>query len=102
VGAWRCAPLEDLARDPAVARIVAEAQLRREVPRIDHGSPSPSADLHRRTTPTSSIEWNVARIGAPEVWAMGVTGAGAVVGGMDTGYMWEHPALRRQYRAAAA
>lgn len=90
--------LEDLARDPAVARIVADAPLRREVPRIDRAQALPSFGPLGRTSPASTVEWNVAQIGAPEVWAMGVTGQGAVVGGMDTGYQWDHPALRRQYR----
>jgi subtilisin family serine protease len=29
---------------------------------------------------------------------MGITGQGIVVGGQDTGYDWQHPALRRAYR----
>jgi subtilisin family serine protease len=37
-------------------------------------------------------------VGAPEVWAAGYTGQGAVIGGQDTGYDWEHPALVNQYR----
>jgi serine protease AprX len=44
------------------------------------------------------IEWNIALIGAPEVWATGTTGQGAVIGGQDTGYDWTHPALINQYR----
>ncbi len=35
---------------------------------------------------------------APDVWAQGFTGQGAVVGGQDTGYQWDHPALINQYR----
>jgi serine protease AprX len=45
-----------------------------------------------------SIEPNIAYTGAPEVWDMGFTGQGVVIGGQDTGYAWEHPALRDQYR----
>ena len=45
-----------------------------------------------------AIENNIALTGAPEVWAMGVTGEGVVIGGQDTGYDWDHPALIRQYR----
>jgi serine protease AprX len=44
------------------------------------------------------IEWNVLKVNAPEVWARGVTGAGAVIAGQDTGYQWDHPALKNQYR----
>lgn len=46
----------------------------------------------------ADVEWGVARIGAPEVWSMGYTGQGTVIGGADTGYQWDHPALKAQYR----
>jgi subtilisin family serine protease len=32
------------------------------------------------------------------VWALGYTGQGVVVGGQDTGYQWNHPALINHYR----
>ena len=44
------------------------------------------------------IEWNVTKIHAPDVWALGYTGQGVVVAGEDTGYQWDHPALKGQYR----
>ncbi len=44
------------------------------------------------------VEWNISKVGAPQVWATGVKGAGAVVGGQDTGYLWTHNALKNQYR----
>jgi serine protease AprX len=47
---------------------------------------------------TEGIEWNITLVGAPEVWALGYTGQGVVVGGADTGYYWEHAALKNQYR----
>ena len=51
-------------------------------------------------SPTSpaTVEWNIQRVGAPDVWAMGFTGAGAVVGVLDTGVEWTHPALVNHYR----
>ncbi len=48
----------------------------------------------RASTPT----WGLRFLGVPEVWAQGIRGAGAVVGGADTGYDWKHPALRASYR----
>lgn len=45
-----------------------------------------------------SLDWNIELVNAPDVWAQGVTGQGAVVGGQDTGYDWQHPALKNQYR----
>jgi subtilisin family serine protease len=46
----------------------------------------------------AGVEPNVAVVGAPEVWALGYTGQGVVVGGADTGVEWDHPALRDHYR----
>ena len=50
----------------------------------------------RSATPT----WGLRFLGVPEVWAQGVRGAGAVVGGADTGFDWDHPALRAAYRGS--
>ncbi len=44
------------------------------------------------------VEWNIIKVKAPDVWAMGFTGQGVVIGGQDTGYQWDHPALINQYR----
>ncbi len=46
----------------------------------------------------NAIEWNVDKVSAPAVWALGFTGEGVVVGGQDTGYQWNHPALINAYR----
>jgi len=51
-----------------------------------------------RQTPTAN-EWGILRIRADEVWsALHISGAGAVVAGMDTGVDWLHPALQANYR----
>ncbi len=49
-------------------------------------------------TDLRAIEWGVSRINAPDVWAKGFKGQGVVIGGQDTGYEWDHPALINQYR----
>jgi len=41
---------------------------------------------------------NLQQVRAPEVWALGYTGQGVVIGGQDTGYQWDHPALKRSCR----
>lgn len=46
----------------------------------------------------SAVEWGVNRIHAPDVWAAGIRGQGVVVAGQDTGYRWDHPALKARYR----
>ena len=47
---------------------------------------------------TSSIEWNIDRVNAPQAWAMGIDGSGTVVASIDTGVQWDHPALKHKYR----
>lgn len=79
---------------------------RSEVARLET-NPSITAKLPRservpmaQTSPeaTLAVEWGVAKIRAPEVWAAGITGQGVVIGGADTGYRWAHPALQPHYR----
>jgi subtilisin family serine protease len=65
-------------------------------PRVAFSEPLP-ADAARVASLTT-IEWNVQQIRAPQVWAAGFTGQGIVVGGADTGYQWNHPALINKYR----
>jgi hypothetical protein len=45
-----------------------------------------------------AAEWGVEKIGAPAVWDRGIQGQDLVVGVADTGFQWDHPALRSQYR----
>lgn len=47
---------------------------------------------------TNSIEWNIERVGAPQVWDMGIDGSGTVIANIDTGVQWDHPALKEKYR----
>jgi subtilisin family serine protease len=65
-------------------------------------SPSPLLQLPGPLTSSSqpdTVEWNIAKIRADEAWStFGVTGQGAVVGIIDTGVMYDHPALVNSYR----
>ncbi len=45
-----------------------------------------------------AIEPGITHTKAPQVWATGFTGQGIVVGGADTGYRWDHSALKGKYR----
>lgn len=61
--------------------------------------PAPQADDDRlASTAASAVEPNINLIRAPEVWNRGFTGQGMVVAVADTGFVWDHPALRQQYR----
>ncbi len=46
----------------------------------------------------TTITWGVNQVNAPQVWDLGYTGEGIVIGGQDTGYVWDHEALKDQYR----
>ncbi len=46
----------------------------------------------------NGVEASLTYVHAPQVWAMGYTGQGIVIGGQDTGIQWDHPALKDHYR----
>jgi subtilisin family serine protease len=46
----------------------------------------------------TSVEANLVKIRAPDVWARGFTGQGIVYANADTGVQWDHPALKPHYR----
>ncbi|WP_158880442.1 S8 family serine peptidase [Amycolatopsis anabasis] len=83
--------LLDIANRPEVEKIVPEPTYRLVKP--VNQQPKERA---------SEIEWNIDRIRAPEVWKRyGIRGEGVVVGTIDTGAQFDHPAIARQYRGAA-
>jgi serine protease AprX len=49
-------------------------------------------------TSPATVEPGVALVHAPEVWALGHTGQGIVIGNQDTGMRWTHNALKPHYR----
>ncbi len=84
------AVLAQVAQRPEVAHVYANPAVAAEQPELAPALNSPEA--------VTAVEWNVTKIGAPEVWAAGFTGQGIVIGGQDTGYQWQHPAIKEQYR----
>ena len=80
--------IQSLAQRADTARIVANSANR--VPDLLPVTAAPRI--------TSSVEWNLSQVHAPDVWALGYTGQGVVVAGQDTGYQWNHPALINHYR----
>jgi subtilisin family serine protease len=80
--------IEELAQRPDVARLYANPTVRVQ----------PPVESFPLGEAPQAIEWNVARIRAPELWTAGFSGQGVVIGGQDTGYDWDHPALRNKYR----
>jgi serine protease AprX len=82
----------DLAARPDVARIEANPHISNFKAPFSLSSP-----LSALYSP-NGVEPNIAYVHAPDVWALGFTGQGIVVGGQDTGYDWTHPALKPHYR----
>lgn len=78
--------LEALARLPEVAEIQSNPKVRFE-------EPEQKTDGGMR-----AVEWGISNINADDVWAMGHTGTGAVIGGQDTGYDWDVAPLKLKYR----
>lgn len=71
-------------------------------PALESGTDKTSAQNAAGTdtavvSPTS-VEWNIAQVGAPEVWDMGIDGTGIVVANLDTGVEYTHPALSSKWR----
>jgi subtilisin family serine protease len=80
--------VEAMARRADVAHVYANPSVRLEMPEQAIG-PDKAPD---------AIEWNITKVNADDVWDLGYNGQGAVIGGQDTGYDWDHPALKNQYR----
>lgn len=85
--------IQILAERDDVAHIYANPQVRLDVQPIE-----PDQDATANLEAEQSVEWNIALVGAPTVWQEGYTGQGVVIAGQDTGYEWEHQALKSKYR----
>jgi serine protease AprX len=85
------AAIQTLAQRPDIAHLYANPSVRLE-PSIT------TPDAPYVAEAADSVTWNIKKIRADSVWAMGYTGQGVVIGGQDTGYDWDHPALINQYR----
>ena len=82
--------LSVLAARPEVAEIAAPPEVEPIPIEVLPGGKSPHSE---------SIEWNIERIRAPEVWpTYGVRGEVIVIGSIDWGVQYGHPALVEQYR----
>lgn len=81
--------IQALAERPEVKAVIDNSPVR-----VTESVYEPNQTLESRDL----IEWGIERINADDVWALGYTGQGAVVAGADTGYEWDHPAIKDKYR----
>jgi serine protease AprX len=82
--------VEELAARPDVARLHANPKVRFQEPVREERAVVPG--LH------DNVEWGIAKVRARRVWNEGYTGQNVVLAGQDTGYAWEHPAIKARYR----
>ena len=84
--------VQSLAQRSDVAHLYANPAVKMDLPPEEAASPGdvPAAP--------DTVEWNIAKVNAPQVWAAGYTGQGVVIAGQDTGYYWQHAALQSKYR----
>jgi subtilisin family serine protease len=85
-----------LAARPDIQRIEGNPVIHNLLPQptVETSAPKKSASPDSPTVVESGVNY----IRAPEVWSQGFTGQGIVVGGADTGYRWDHLALKNKYR----
>ncbi len=85
----------DMAEIQAIASR-ADVALVAENSRVMMEKPFPSIEpvSHNR----APVTWGLNYMQVEDVWNMGYRGQGVVVGGQDTGYEWEHKALKPSYR----
>ncbi|MFN0036404.1 MAG: S8 family serine peptidase [Saprospiraceae bacterium] len=92
-GLWAkgsAALLEQIAKMPEVGRL--------ERNPVWHLSRPPEAEENLPVQDRTLDPWGLTKINADDVWNLGHRGAGIVMGGQDTGYEWEHPAIKDKYR----
>ncbi|HIQ04632.1 MAG TPA: hypothetical protein EYH31_02945 [Anaerolineae bacterium] len=84
-----------LAERPEVARLTANPHVTASLPR---------PDLERSTFASGllapeALPWGIRYINADDLWTRyGIRGQQIVIAGQDTGYQWDHPALKEHYR----
>ncbi|MBB5195655.1 S8 family serine peptidase [Anaerocolumna cellulosilytica] len=81
--------IENISYMTEVEKIYENKIVKIDEPKVNAGEIQANAD---------GVEWNIERIRANEVWGLGIDGTGVVVGIIDTGATWNHPALRTKWR----
>ncbi|MBM7554140.1 bacillopeptidase F [Thalassobacillus pellis] len=92
------AVMKQIAALPEVDKVLPN-RTRQLHPQVAEAAVKQKAAKAKKKAETNSVEWNIDRIGAPQVWEeTGIDGTGVVVANIDTGVEWDHPALKEKYR----
>lgn len=101
--------LDDYTVDPeGVIEIVDETDIAEEEIEVEQGKFEiieeiqeiiTADDISPEAVLPSDIEWNIKKVNADKVWnTFGIDGTGVVIGMIDSGITWDHPALKNKYR----
>lgn len=73
-----------------------------EIDRVSYDSPHrgvPQMDASLQFQQRApEVTWGIKRVGADQVWDLGIKGQGIVVAGEDTGVRWDVAAIKNRYR----
>ncbi|NUT35572.1 MAG: S8 family serine peptidase, partial [Hamadaea sp.] len=99
--AYRAFWISDVVKVTGDAALVDAIAARSDVESIgpDRVYQLPETQATDATAEVAAVEWGIDRIRAPQVWSeYGATGQGVVVGNIDSGVQFDHPALVAAYR----
>jgi serine protease AprX len=85
---------EEIAGMDGISAIAANPAVKLDLP--------PTVEPSALPFSAQTVEPNLSKIGAPDVWSRGFRGQGIVVAMADTGFSGSHPALRPHYRGTAS
>ena len=87
----RLAMVQEIANLPEVKKVMYDSPVKVEDPiTIEY--------INNVQSRGEEPEWGLRMIKADSVWLQNIKGQGVVVAGQDTGYDWEHPAIKSKYR----
>jgi subtilisin family serine protease len=97
---WIVNAVKVTADDATIAQIAKRTDVARVFDEFRVSIPAPTPGVAQAI---QQVEWNITNVRAPEAWDnFGTRGEGIVVGSIDTGAQFDHPALINQYRGHAA
>ncbi len=88
------ADLQRIAEMTTVKEIILDGSLQGLQP---VGAPEPAA-TGTEARLLVNVTWGIMKIKADQVWSLGHTGQGVVVGGQDTGISWEETPIKSKYK----